>query len=172
MIKEFDVVLKGIEESDLERVLTWRNSDHIRQYALNPEIITYEEHKRWFDSLKSKGDRYFIIKKEDQDVGLIWAKGITDESCETGFYLHDWSVQNTLFAYRVSITLNNYLFYAKSLKYIYCDILDTNDRSIRFSLSLGYEKYDQYEKHGVYRLKSEDYKKKSSKIIKLLTKKK
>lgn len=169
MLKKFDVTLRPLEESDLEDVLMWRNSDHIRCYALNQEIITLEQHKKWFNSLAKKGDEYYIIEKNSTKVGLIWAKNIAHDECESGFYLYDTSVQNTLFAYRVAITLNDYLFNEKQLEKIYCDILNTNERSIRFSFSLGYTKIKEFHTHSYYELHKKKYEKCSQKIVKHLT---
>lgn len=138
ILQSFGITLRLINEDDLEMVLTWRNSEHIRQYAISQEIISFETHKEWFGSLQEKGDLYFIIESDEKAVGLIWANRFKTNSCETGMYVYDREMQNSLFSYRVSLTLNEYLFNVKKLDSISCEILNSNSRSARFTLSLGY----------------------------------
>ena len=130
-------------EDDLEMVLKWRNSEHIRKYAISKEIISLQAHKKWFSALQGKDDLYFVIEHKKDAVGLIWANRFTDNSCETGMYIYEKDIPNSLLAYRVSLTFNTYLFNEKKLKNIYCEILNENSRSSRFTLSLGYKELDK-----------------------------
>lgn len=169
-LTHYGVTLRSLEHADLPMVLQWRNSDHIRCHMKNQELITPEEHQAWAASIEKRGDRYFIIEDEGTPVGLIWAKDIYDSQCETGFYLYDKTVQNTLLAYRVSLAFNDYVFDEMGLASIHCDILHENSRSIRFTLSLGYEKVSAHPDFDHYRLDRLRYTPYQQKIGRLLQK--
>lgn len=171
ILKNYGVVLRPMEHKDLSMVLQWRNSNHIRQYAMQKKIINMEEHEKWFSSTQKKKDLYFIVESGLKPVGLIWAKNFENAQCETGFYLYDIKIQNTLLAYKVAITLNSYLFEEKNISLIYCDILTENIRSIRFTLSLGYEKVTDFPDFSHYILNRKAFLSCQNKISRLLTKK-
>ena len=159
-----------MNEEDLEMVLKWRNSDHIRQYAISKEIISLKTHTQWFSTLKEKGDLYFIIESDNSDVGLIWANRFQADSCETGMYIYEREMQNSLFSYRVSLTLNEYLFSEKNCNSISCEILNENSRSARFTLSLGYKETNKNDTLSTYSLTKEAFQPHFKKIAKLLNK--
>jgi len=159
-------------EEHLEMVLKWRNSNHIRQYAVSREIITLQTHTKWFNTLKEKGDLYFIIEVNKKPIGLIWANNFQKDSCETGMYIYNTQMQNSLFAYRASLTLNKYLFQTKKLNSIVCEILNDNSRSIRFTLSLGYKITEKKEILSTYLLTQTAFMPYYDKISRLLNKNK
>ena len=72
ILQRFNITLTSLELKDIEMVRMWRNSDEIKQYALNQDHITSEQQQKWFDSLQNKEDEYFVIHTEDNPIGLIW----------------------------------------------------------------------------------------------------
>ena len=98
MIEGYGIVLRPFDAQDLERVLMWRNSDHIRSFALHSELISMEEHQRWYERLFQSEDHYFVIEADGCGCGLIWYQHI-NEKIETGFYLYDQKKQTSLFPF-------------------------------------------------------------------------
>lgn len=160
--------LRPLREEDLKMLLQWRNSEHIRKYALQQQNITYDEHQQWFATLSKRNDHFFIIEEKHIPVGLIWAKEFDTLGCETGFYLYDERVQNSLLSYRVILILHHYLFETKKLIRIECDILTTNQRAVRFNTSLGFEPIQSFSTHTRYRLTREAYQPIELRLKKLL----
>lgn len=149
-------------------VLEWRNSDHIRRYALQQHTVTMQEHLDWFSNAAQRGDHYFVIEESHTPVGLVWAQKIDGEKCESGFYLYDKQVQNSLLAYRVILLLHHYLFNELHLKTIECLILDSNHRAKRFNLSLGFKPIENYPGYARYALTQTDYAAAEKQIMRLL----
>jgi diamine N-acetyltransferase len=58
------VRLRLLEEADLPRTLAWRNQPHIRRWFVNGEVITPEQHGRWFDGYRERNDDYVFIIEE------------------------------------------------------------------------------------------------------------
>ena len=53
-------------------ILKWRNHPEIRKWMYNQDEIKLEEHLSFIDSLKSRKDKlYFLVKKEDEFIGVI-----------------------------------------------------------------------------------------------------
>ena len=159
-----------MDEDDLEIVLQWRNSDHIRMYATTQDFISLETHTKWFENIKKKEDMYFIVMFDSQAVGLVWANNFTTNSCETGLYIYEKELQNSLLAYKISLTINDYLFNIKDLANINCEILHSNHRSSRFTLSLGYIQTAKSDLLIHYKLTKSAFEKSFEKISKHLTK--
>ncbi len=58
--------------SEKEKVLEWRNHRDIRQWMLNRDIISLDEHLNYIDSLKVLRDRvYFLVRYKGEDIGVI-----------------------------------------------------------------------------------------------------
>lgn len=55
-----------------EMILKWRNHSEIRKWMYNQDEIKLEEHLTFIESLKSRKDKlYFLVKKEDEFIGVI-----------------------------------------------------------------------------------------------------
>ncbi|MCG6174530.1 UDP-4-amino-4,6-dideoxy-N-acetyl-beta-L-altrosamine N-acetyltransferase, partial [Anoxybacillus sp. LAT_31] len=52
--------LEDMNSSHLEMVLSWRNQEHIRSVMFHDQIISLEEHRKWFDRVKE--DQRTIVK--------------------------------------------------------------------------------------------------------------
>lgn len=168
-LEGFGITLKPLSRNDIELVRVWRNSEEIRQYALNQEYISQEQQEKWFESLQTKGDEYFLIYTDGNPIGLIWFNQ-HEETIETGFYIYEKEKQNSLAPYKIVTLFHNYLFNTKRFKTISCKIMHSNPRAIRFNLSLGYREKASLEHYRYYELSDKDYRLADIKISKLLSK--
>lgn len=68
-------------------VLSWRNDPNVRQWMLNSDEISMENHLRFVESLKQQSDkRYFLVQREGEYIGVIDLTDITQTSAEIGIY--------------------------------------------------------------------------------------
>ena len=78
-----------LRKKEKQRILSWRNHPNIRKWMHNSEIISYQEHKDYIESLKKRNDRiYFFVKKQHKAIGVV---DLTDidykkKSAELGIY--------------------------------------------------------------------------------------
>jgi RimJ/RimL family protein N-acetyltransferase len=166
ILKGFDLTLETLHVEDLELVRFWRNSDHIKKYALNQKEISADDQKKWFEKLKYSEDEYFIISIKDEKCGLIWYN-LDHDRVITGFYIYKQERQNSLTPFKIVTIFHNYLFNEKKFDQIFCKIQPDNTRAIRFNLSLGYELQDNFHDYGLYRLLKNNYENTNRKIEKL-----
>lgn len=59
--------LRLLEEADLPLTLEWRNQDHIRRWLFNSELISLEEHNRWFKQYVNRDNDFVFIIEETKD---------------------------------------------------------------------------------------------------------
>lgn len=171
VLKDFDIELKPLTHDAIETVRMWRNSDAIKRYALNQEYITQQQQEKWFADLEAKEDEYFLIHAKNKPVGLIWYNK-QNELYESGFYLYETDIHNSLTPYKIVTLFHRYLFETKGFKKIQCKILHDNQRAIRFNLSLGFKKEMEFEHYKTYILTYDAYKKADASITKLLLREK
>jgi RimJ/RimL family protein N-acetyltransferase len=58
------VRLRPLEEADLPRTLGWRNQEHIRPWFVHSDVITPEQHRRWFESYRERDDDFVFLIEE------------------------------------------------------------------------------------------------------------
>lgn len=77
----------NLQIQDKKRILQWRNSDNIRKWMFNSNKISVNEHFTFINSLKSDSTKlYFLVKKNNDYLGIIDFTKITQRSCYYGFY--------------------------------------------------------------------------------------
>ena len=75
------VELRPVEESDSERLFTWRNLPEVRQYMFNDGTIRLDGHLRWLAKiLVDPTRRDWIIEHDEVPVGLISLTDIDDDN--------------------------------------------------------------------------------------------
>jgi RimJ/RimL family protein N-acetyltransferase len=62
------VRLRLLEEADLPRTLVWRNQEHIRRWFVHSDVITPEQHRRWFESYRERDDDFVFVIEETLDA--------------------------------------------------------------------------------------------------------
>jgi RimJ/RimL family protein N-acetyltransferase len=78
--------LRPLEERDLEFVRELRNRN--REWFFDDQEITADAQRRWFDSLKDRPIRFYVIEEEAIAVGTVSLKD-TPEGLEVGNFLLD-----------------------------------------------------------------------------------
>ena len=48
------ITLRQIEESDLEMMKNWRNSEHVRPYVREYRFLSYQDQLEWFDQYRKQ----------------------------------------------------------------------------------------------------------------------
>jgi RimJ/RimL family protein N-acetyltransferase len=74
------VRLRLLEEADLPRTLAWRNQEHIRRWFVHSDVITPEQHRRWFERYRERDDDFVFLIEEApaarRPVGQVSLYGI------------------------------------------------------------------------------------------------
>lgn len=76
----------GPEEQKL--VWVWRNADEIRKWMYTSEVIPFENHLRFIQSLEASHTKlYYLVKREGTPIGVFSIVDISDKEGEWGYYI-------------------------------------------------------------------------------------
>jgi UDP-4-amino-4,6-dideoxy-N-acetyl-beta-L-altrosamine N-acetyltransferase len=141
--------LRPIQESDLDTIFEWRNSDRIRKVSYHDHLITKEEHLNWFKQLQLDGERAsFIFEEEGRSVGTVNLVDVDyqNKRCRWGFYLGEDDLKKGTGTEMGKLALD-YAFDQLKLEKICAETFDWNEASIAFHLKLGFQREGLLRKH-------------------------
>jgi len=141
-------MLQKINENNYKKILPWRNQELVRKNSLDSKIISEDEHDSWWKNVKEDSSKSWLIYKEENiECGVVSFHSINDESAYWGFYF----AEDKLFSENNISKLKAWkkieeeaITHAKEilkLKYLFCEILETNKSVIRMHLKFGFKTY-------------------------------
>ncbi|TLT01792.1 UDP-4-amino-4,6-dideoxy-N-acetyl-beta-L-altrosamine N-acetyltransferase [Aliarcobacter cibarius] len=120
--------------SEVKMVLKWRNNPDVRKWMYNQDEILLENHLAFIKSLKSKKDKlYFLVKKNNEYIGVIDFNNIKDQSLIMGIYTNP-SIKG--FGKILLENIINYSFDVLKVKKIFSEVFSENTKA--------YELYKKY----------------------------
>lgn len=128
-----------LEEKQM--VLNWRNDPSIREWMYNEDMISLESHLSYIESLKdSKDKKYFLVKKNDEYIGVIDFVDITKESAHMGIYANPESkgVGKILLE-----SITNYAFEVLKVKKIFAEVFSENKRAYDLYKKFNFKAFDK-----------------------------
>jgi diamine N-acetyltransferase len=76
--------LRLLTEADLPMTLAWRNQAHIRRWFVHSEVITAEQHRRWYGRYCQRDDDFVFVIEETKTLrkpvgqvalyNILWAQ--------------------------------------------------------------------------------------------------
>ncbi|OEF98875.1 UDP-4-amino-4,6-dideoxy-N-acetyl-beta-L-altrosamine N-acetyltransferase [Vulcanibacillus modesticaldus] len=158
MLLEKKYNLRTIEESDLNVVLEWRNSERIRSNMYTDSIISMNEHRKWFEKIKQDQSSSFnIFEIQGTPVGVVHFYNIDrrNNKCMWGFYIGKEDLP------RGSGLIMGYFglrfaFEELGIRKISGEALAFNKASINFHKKLGFLEEGRFLKHILKNNKYED----------------
>lgn len=134
-----DFNLRIMTKDDLDKVLLWRNHPDIRRFMYSTHEITREEHHNWFSRTKTNPSIYLLIF-EHEHVGLGFANvtiGKYPSVADWGFYLAPNAPRGT--GGMMGRQVLDFAFSELRLSKVCGQVLDFNDRSVRYHQTLGFK---------------------------------
>ncbi len=174
-IEGYGVILYRLDESRLELMRNWRNSDYVNNRMLYNSFITEEEQKEWFLKINNDKNYYFVAEFEGKYVGVIHVKDIENKVGEGGIFLVNNSYENADIVPRMVACFNDFIFNELKLDHIYSKVKKDNQKAISMSTAQGCTFDDSDAENDIdyhkFLLYPENYNKKFEKIKKILNKK-
>lgn len=141
--------IRSINERDCCRLFTWRNSDHVRLYMQNTQIISETEHNAWFKRIiDDHSCRYMIFEHRGSPLGLICITDMFPDKSQAywGFYLGEPNTPKGTGAVMGVLALD-FVFNDLDISFLNSRIMKHNKISIEFHLKLGFKekKYNHNE---------------------------
>jgi UDP-4-amino-4,6-dideoxy-N-acetyl-beta-L-altrosamine N-acetyltransferase len=141
--------LRPIQESDLPIILAWRNSPRIRMAMFNEDIITLEEHQKWFQRIQSDPNAiYLIFEIGSFPVGTVNFTSIDrkNQRCLWGFYIGLEDLPKGT-GFRMGCLALDYAFELLNMRKICGEVLANNLPSRNFHRKLGFSEEGHFKEH-------------------------
>lgn len=123
----------SLEEAKM--VLEWRNHLNIRKWMYTQDEISLENHLNFINSLKNNSNKlYFLIKKENEFIGVIDFSDINIQSVEMGIYANP-NLKG--FGKILLEIIKDYSFNVLKVKSIFSEVFYNNEKAYQL-----YEKYN------------------------------
>ena len=136
------IELRKVNERDRDNMLTWRNSDQVRPYMYTSEIISREEHNRWFSSmLKDETKKYWVILCDKREVGAVNLTNIdrNNLSCDWAFYIFDSDTRGKGVGTFVEKFIIFHVFEEMNFEKLNCEVLESNMPVVRMHEKFGFK---------------------------------
>lgn len=139
--------LRLIEEPDLEATLSWRNRDDARFWFKTTDKLTIEQHLAWFHPYLSKDDDFlFVIEARGKMVGQASVYNIqwANRSAEIGRFLVAPESKGKGYIGSACSELVHFCTNSLKLRYLFLEVIDTNDRAIQIYHQNGFSEERRY----------------------------
>jgi RimJ/RimL family protein N-acetyltransferase len=148
IISRHAVRLVRIGQEHLELIRYWRNSEKIRSVMEYREFITRPMQLKWFRSLSSLCDFYFIIEYKEQYIGLIHVARIDwkHKTAQSGLFVWDDAYIGTPVPVIASLNLLDTCYNWFGLEKIEAKVKHDNFVAISYNRFLGFEEVYSAEK--------------------------
>lgn len=144
-----DYAIRLMEETDLKRVLQWRNSDRVRLNMFTDEPIAEKDHYEWFSRVRNREDsRHFIVELLRRPIGVV---NLTDmdtknTKCNWGFYLGETDIPRGS-GTALGILGLTAAFEHLGMRKVCAEVLAFNEASLRFHERLGFVQEGRLSRH-------------------------
>ena len=140
-MKKTDFHLRPMDESDLQQVFDWRNSDRVRMNMFESEPILWENHLQWFASLQGNSQsKALMFEFRGESMGVICAKAVEADKKRWiwGCYLGDKNIFPGA-GTAMGILALEYLFEVVGADELIGEMVRANHVSDRFNARIGFQ---------------------------------
>lgn len=142
-------VLRQISDNELELMLEWRNSPHIRRNMYTQDEISLDSHLLWWEAMKNSGKhRYLMYDLNNQPSGIVAFVDVdqSNKNSSWAFYSSPSAAKGT--GARMEFLALDYAFSELHLHKLYCEVLAYNLPVINMHKKFGFREegifVDQY----------------------------
>ncbi|WP_245523914.1 GNAT family N-acetyltransferase [Mesorhizobium sp. M2D.F.Ca.ET.223.01.1.1] len=133
------VVLRLMEERDLETILAWRNRDDARIWFKNSGRIAFDAHLAWYRSyLKKEDDFFFLVEANGEPVGQCGVYHIDNGSAEIGRFLVAPEMAGKGYIGRSCAEIIRFSTGFLNLSYLFLEVMEENAKAIRLYKRQGF----------------------------------
>jgi UDP-4-amino-4,6-dideoxy-N-acetyl-beta-L-altrosamine N-acetyltransferase len=133
-------LLRNINDSELEMMLSWRNDPAVRNNMYNKHLISLDEHMEWWERTKLNNDNiYFMYEDDGKPLGIVAITDISksDNNASWAFYSSPESKKGT--GSKMEFLALDFVFNELGLHKLWCEVLDFNQAVINMHKKFGFK---------------------------------
>lgn len=133
-------MLRDINKSELELMLSWRNSPDIRKNMYNKHIINMDDHLAWWKKIRLDDCyKYFMYENEGEPQGIVAITDISlsENNASWAFYASPESKRGT--GSKMEFLALNFVFDDLGLHKLWCEVLAFNEAVIKLHIKFGFK---------------------------------
>lgn len=139
-----NIIYRQITEDDTDLILSWRNSDFVRQFHIYQSIITKEQHLNYYHNKCETGDiiQFIMINKSDNiPFGCVFLKNVKDENkkAEYGIFIGSEDYVGKNLGSEACKRITDFAFEELKLHKVFLRVFENNKRAIKSYINAGYE---------------------------------
>ncbi|UCO97919.1 GNAT family N-acetyltransferase [Metapseudomonas lalkuanensis] len=142
------VRLRLIEEKDLQATLSWRNREEARVWFKSSGLLSYEQHRGWFQRYQEKDDDFlFVVEADGNLVGQASVYGVdwNTASAEVGRFLVAPEGAGKGYIHRACGELVRFCGEVLNLQYVFLEVFEHNERAFRLYQQNGFVEEQRYD---------------------------
>ena len=136
------VDLKIIDESDIEQLREWRNSNYVSDFMISRTFISKDQQEQWYNTIKNdpSGIYWVIFSKEGVKLGLASLTKIDriNNEAEPGLYIGTKTHRNSFYGMEAYYYILDYGFQQIGLEKIFGTVISSNKTAIKMNSSFGF----------------------------------
>ncbi len=142
-------MLIPLSSTELDTILEWRNQSEVRLYSFNDQLISKQEHYRWWQDIKNDlSKRWMIYVLEGQNAGVVNYYNIKyQEEAFWGFYFSDKfeGYEKLKLWFKLEKEAISYAFETLKLLKLKCEVFRDNKAALIMHKRIGYQEIDTYQ---------------------------
>ena len=137
----FDLI--PLREHHLPTTMAWRNVDSVRIWFKTPDMVSLEQHLRWYEAYSQKTDDFVFLIRDRISGALtgqiaIYRVDHFRSDAEIGRLITAPGYEGKGLMKKACASLIEYAMTAVGLKRIYLEVLPSNERAIHLYQKLGF----------------------------------
>jgi UDP-4-amino-4,6-dideoxy-N-acetyl-beta-L-altrosamine N-acetyltransferase len=130
-----------LSEDEKQMILSWRNHENVRKWMYNSDIIPLQNHLKFMESLKERGDCYYwLVLKNNEPYGVVNIVDIdfNNNSGEIGLYRNPF-IDDDGGGLDFFYNYFSFLFFTINVEIIYGGVQRVNKIAMLLNAFLGME---------------------------------
>lgn len=124
-------------------ILEWRNHPDIRAYMYNTGVISQKTHFEFIENLKTKENkRYFLVQRENENIGVIDFTDITQSSATMGIYANPYLKEKGIGSILLQAIVD-YAFDVLKVQTLKAEVFATNTKAKTLYKKFGFRAMSQ-----------------------------
>jgi len=129
-----------IKEEHLEIIRKWRTDPDVSRFMYTDPSISPGEQKRWYEKIqKDASKRYWIIKSDDEYVGLVNFYDIDERNkrCSWAYYLGEAKHRGKGFGREIELNILSHAFDERGYNKLCCEVFAENEIVVKIHQKYG-----------------------------------